>query len=187
MKNGDTDRWFVDEVLPLEGALTRFLARKMQRGDELVDLRQEVYARLYEAARGGAKPLNLQAFVLTVARNMLIDRARRQRVVGIEYVADIEAVVIDDFMPAPDREVHARLELGRVHAAIETLPVRCREALVMRRIEDIPQKQVAKKMGIAENTVEQHLRKGVRLLADRLFGTAASVSADRKALDDDAA
>ena len=43
------DRWFVDEVLPHEGALTRYIARFAP--DEKDDVRQEVYARTYNSAR----------------------------------------------------------------------------------------------------------------------------------------
>ena len=48
----ELDRWFVHEVLVHEEALMRFLQRHWPHRDELPDLRQELYARIYEA---GAK------------------------------------------------------------------------------------------------------------------------------------
>ena len=48
----ELDRWFVHEILVHEEALMRFLHRHWPHRDELHDLRQELYARIYEA---GAK------------------------------------------------------------------------------------------------------------------------------------
>ena len=47
------DRWFVEEVLPLEPALMRMLRRHWRRADDIADLRQEVYTRVYESAGRG--------------------------------------------------------------------------------------------------------------------------------------
>ncbi|MBL8264726.1 MAG: hypothetical protein JNL55_00050, partial [Steroidobacter sp.] len=43
--------WFAREVLPHEGALLNYLKRHWPDHDEIRDLRQEVYVRVYEAAR----------------------------------------------------------------------------------------------------------------------------------------
>ncbi len=37
----------------------------------------------------------------------------------------------------------------------------------------IPQRETAARLGVTEATIEKHLAKGVRLLADLLFGTVA--------------
>jgi predicted DNA-binding protein (UPF0251 family) len=37
-------------------------------------------------------------------------------------------------------------------------------------VEELPQKAVAARLGISEKTVEKHLAKGMRLLADHLYG-----------------
>lgn len=163
------DSWFVSDVLSLEGALTRFLWRRMRREDDVADLRQEIYARVYEAAAKQGRPVNVQAFILTAARNLMIDRARRQRVVSMDYVADLESIEIRDDLLATDRQMTARLELRRLQAALAELPPRCREVVQLRKIEQLPQREVARRMGITEDTVERQLSKGVRILADRLF------------------
>ena len=46
----DLARWFMDDVVPLEPMLVRFLNRNWRNRDEIPDLLQEVYVRLYEAA-----------------------------------------------------------------------------------------------------------------------------------------
>jgi DNA-directed RNA polymerase specialized sigma24 family protein len=62
--------------------------------------------------------------------------------------------------------------MDRLVAAFSQLPDRCREVVWMRRIENLPQKQIAARLGIAESTVEKHLVRGVALLADAFQGGA---------------
>ena len=165
----DGDDWFVREVLVHERALSLFLQRSWPHRDEWHDLRQEVYARVYEAA-GRTRPDAPKAFLFATARHLLADRARRARVVSIEPMGDFEPshVLIDDV--SPERWCGGRQLLHRLADAFDGLPDRCREAVWLRRVEELPQKDVAMRMGISEKTVEKHLAKGMRLLADGLYG-----------------
>lgn len=166
------DDWFVREVLVHERALTQYLQRCWPRVDEVHDLRQEVYARVYEAA-AGHRPTAPKAFVFTTARHLLADRARRGRVVSIEAVGDFEpsnVYLIDE--ATPERWMGARQALRRLAEALDHLPDRCREVVWLRRVEELPQKDVAQRLGISARTVEKHLAKGMRLIADQLYGGA---------------
>lgn len=175
MLKRDVDDWFVRQVLPLEGRLGRFLQRRLPSGgEEATDIRQETYARVYEHVLRNGCPLNAQAFVLTVAKNILIDRARRKRVVSMEYVADIEAVEAWPDLDMVNRGVIARLELARFDDALRRLPGRCAEVVRLRKIEQLSQREVAGRMGIAEATVERQLSKGVRLLAQEILSEEPS-------------
>ena len=74
------DAWFVEEILVHEAALRHYLARHWFNVDERHDLRQEVYARVYQAA-AAELPRHPKAFLLTTARPLVVDRARRGKVV----------------------------------------------------------------------------------------------------------
>ena len=163
------DDWFVREVLVHERALSLFLQRSWPHRDELHDLRQEVYARVYEAA-GRSRPTAPRAFVFTTARHLMTDRRRRARVVSIEPVGDFASldVLVDE--ASPERWFGGRQLLGRLAEAFDGLPDRCREVVWLRRVEDLSQKDVAMRLGISEKTVEKHIAKGMRLLAGQLFG-----------------
>ena len=50
------DQWFVEQVLPLEPALMRLLRRYWRSADDVADLRQEVYTRVYEGALRDGMP-----------------------------------------------------------------------------------------------------------------------------------
>jgi RNA polymerase sigma factor (sigma-70 family) len=165
----DRDAWFVREVLPHEGALMRFLRRNWRDAEEAADLRQEVYARVYEAA-GRAGPRQVKPFLFMTARNLLIDKARRARIVSIETVSDLETLNVANEDVAADETVIARQELRRLQVEIDRLPTRCREVVLLRKVEGLSQREVARRMGIAEDTVERQVANGVKALADALFG-----------------
>ncbi len=172
----DLDRWFAAEVLVHEPALMHFLLKRWSEREDVPDLRQEVYMRVYEAALR-ERPLSPRAFLFTTARNLLADRIRRQKVVSIEAMGDLEpscVYLIEEV--SPERWTGGRQLLRRLADALDALPDRCRDVVWLRRVEELPQKDVAHRLGIREKTVEKHLAKGMRLLADRLYGSASDAA-----------
>jgi DNA-directed RNA polymerase specialized sigma24 family protein len=75
------ETWFKREILPQEAAFLRYLFRVWPKRDEITDLRQEVYARVFESARA-SRPQMPRAFLFATARNLMADRVRRARVVS---------------------------------------------------------------------------------------------------------
>jgi RNA polymerase sigma-70 factor (ECF subfamily) len=167
--DASTDAWFVEEVLPLERRLVRYLVHARQPASEIDALRQEVFARVYEAA-GSRRPAPAWPYVYMVARNLVVDRLRRAQVVPIELLADPESLGAEGEEIPADRALAAKQDLGRLMAAIDALPDRCREVVRMRKLEGASQREVAQRLGIAEHTVEKQVSKGLRRLAEALFG-----------------
>ena len=162
------DSWFKREILAHEAALVRYLLRTWPNRQEVHDLRQDTYVRVYEAA-AKSRPQAPKSFLFATARNLMADRIRRQRIVSIDAVGDLDAlnVMIEEI--SPEQRASAHQELRRLAEAIDLLPPKCREAVWMRRVDDLPQKEVAKRLGITQKTVEKHVMKGMKLLATLLF------------------
>jgi RNA polymerase sigma-70 factor (ECF subfamily) len=157
----------------LEAALTQFLRHNWRNKSDIPDLVQEVYARVYEAARKDL-PQQPRAFVFTTAQNLLIDRMRREKIVQIEAVSELDTLAIAADEPSPDRTAIAKDELRRLQAALDRLAPRTREVVTLRRIEGLSRAEIAQRLGITEVTVKWHLNEGLRALADDLYGEAAS-------------
>lgn len=173
--------WFKSQILVHEEILMRFLGRVWPRRDELADLRQEAYARVYEVALV-SKPQLPKAFLFSVARHIMTDRLRRERIVSIQAAGDND--FLNDLVEeqTPERSVGAQQELVRLARAFDRLPTKCREVVWMRRVQDISQKDVAQRLGISEKTVEHQVSKGGRLLAQYMQqGNLSRVSARRDA------
>jgi len=169
MTAADLDAWFAREVLPLEAALMQFLSHNWRNRGDVADLRQDIYVRVYEAAQKKI-PIPAKPFVFAIARNLMIDRLRHERIIPIEAGVDIDALDIAVDEPGPDRSVIAREELRHLQAAIDRLPPRCREVVVKKRIEGLSRHEIAAQMGITPDTVSAHLTDGMCALADMLYG-----------------
>ena len=85
-------------------------------------------------------------------------------------MVDLEALNVAIDEPGPDRVVIARDTLRRLQLALEPFASRCREAVILKRIEGLSCREIAQRMGISENTVNRHLTDGMCALANNLFG-----------------
>lgn len=164
------DTWFKREILAHEASLVRYLFRTWPHRQEVFDLRQDVYVRVYEAA-AKARPQAPKAFLFATARHLMTDRIRRKRIVSIDSVGDLDAlnVMVEDI--SPEQRISAHEELRRLAEAIDQLPPRCREVVWLRRVDELAQKDVAFRLGITQKVVEKHVMKGMKLLAAALFRT----------------
>lgn len=161
--------WFKREIVVHEGALVRFITRVWPNRDEVEDIRQEAYVKVYEAA-AIARPVAPKSFLFTVARNLMADRIRRHRIVSIELKGDLEAlnVLVDEL--SPEERAGAREDFSRLARAFEMLPAVCRDVVWLRKVESLSQKDVARRLGVPARTVEKRVARGVRLLAQMVFG-----------------
>ncbi len=169
--------WFVREILPLEALLMHYLRRNWQNASEIVDLRQEVYARVFDAAQKNI-PENAKRFLLATARNLLIDLVKHEHIVQIEIVADIDTLDIASDAAGPDRVVQARDELRHLQAALERLPPLMREAIILTYVEELKIREIAVRLGVGKSTVSTYLTSGLRTLANILHG--GSTESDEK-------
>lgn len=165
----DVDVWFVREVLPMEAALTQFLHNNWRNQSDYADICQEVYVRLYETAQKQI-PHPVKPLMFRIARNLLIDRIRRAQIVPIDAVADVEALSMAMEDPGPERVVVARDALRRVQAALDHLPPRSRDVIMMKQVDGLTRREIASRLGITEETVKWHLANGMSVLADIFYG-----------------
>jgi RNA polymerase sigma factor (sigma-70 family) len=173
------EEWFIREVIAHEAALMRYFTRVWPRDAEIQDLRQEVYVRVFEAAKR-ARPLMPKSFLFTTARNLMADRLRRERIVSIESRGDVDAlnVLVDEV--SPEQRASAHQELAHLSRVFNLLPSKCRDVLWLRKVEDLSQREVANRLGLHEKAVEKQVARGVRLLAAALFGGAQATDAEHE-------
>lgn len=170
--------WFCREVLPLERALTSFIRRNWRVADDVIDLRQDIYERALAGARGGL-PLNPRAYLFTVARNHLINQAKRGQVVSLELVADMSAFENDFDRFGAERQLSAREELRRTQQGLDRLPPRCREVVWLRKVEGLSTRETAERLGVTVDTVEKQITQGMRALVDYMAGGSGKIRRSR--------
>ena len=164
-----SDERYLLQALEFEGVLRACLYRYTRNNSDVDELLQETYARLLTAgASNELEVRSVRAFSLTIARNVAFDWMRHKQVVPIELVADMEALELLDEGAQIEEIVNGHQELAIIVKAIQSLPERCRQVFTLRKVYGYSQKEIAAKLGISENTVEQHLTKAARRCAQTL-------------------
>ena len=168
--------WFLREILPLEAILMHYLRYNWRNASDIPDLRQEVYTRVFESARERI-PENPKRFLLTCARNLLINLVRRAEVVPMESFADFETLELATDMPSADSAIIEQEELQRLEAALEKLPARTREAISLAYFEGLTRKEIAERMGVTQSAASHFIANGALILGDILYGASSDRSA----------
>lgn len=147
----------------------RFIRRHWRNCEDAHDIRQDVYVN---ALKGAAQnlPHNTRAYLFTIARHIIISRARRAKVVSIELIENIENHHFEYEWITPERHLHARQMLRRLQDGMNILPPRCREIVWLRKVEGLPVREVASLLGIGIDAVQQQTMLGTRALIDFMLG-----------------
>ena len=153
--------------------LFAYLHRSLRNPADADDLFQEVFAKVARAAPTWETTARFQTWLYTIARNALIDAARRRKThpVTSPIVAHGEDGVSEETLAsATPSAVHVLLE-SEVAAAIEdlvrTLPPDQREAFLLKR-EGLTFEQIGEVTGTPKNTVKSRLRYALDKLRDGL-------------------
>lgn len=153
-------RWFSEQVQPHEPALRAYLRSRFPTLQNIDDLVQEAYLRLIHAQNRGSVQ-HPKAYLFTTARNAALDLFRRDRVISIEGIAEIEALpVLEEGPDGVEQACHAQ-ELEILSDAIRALPERCRQVFTMRKLQELSHREIAQALGISEHTVNAQLAIGI--------------------------
>lgn len=170
--------WFCREVLPLERGLLAFIGRNWRSSQDVTDIRQEIYERVLIGA-SEVLPTNVGGYVFTTARNHLINRAKRERIVSFDVVADLDDIGRDVDMFATERHLRARDDLRRTQLGLDALPTRCREVVLLRKVEGLSTKEAADRLGVSTHTIERQLTLGMRALVDFMLGGSGKIDREK--------
>ncbi|MDE2445176.1 MAG: sigma-70 family RNA polymerase sigma factor [Alphaproteobacteria bacterium] len=142
--------------------LKSFLIRKGSTAEQAEDLVQETMIAVWsKAALFASGKGSVSTWIFTIARNLRIDRLRRER---SQLYTDLE-----DF-DAPDETAGAEETLGRsqednhVSQALAQIPAEQRELLILSFVEDVPQSEIATRLGLPLGTVKSRMRLGYQRL-----------------------
>lgn len=161
MPGADDD--YIHEILTLEPLLRAYLHRFTARPNDVDDLLQETYARLFSLSdKGRFEIKSAQAFALTTARNIAIDWSRRRKAIPIDLVEDLDDLPVPQDGSSVEEIVNAHQELLKLAQAVARLPARCAEVFTLRKVYGYTQQEIAEYFGVSVSTVEQHLVKAVK-------------------------
>jgi RNA polymerase sigma-70 factor (sigma-E family) len=129
---------------------------------EAQDAVQEAFARAVARPRGFAGIDNPEAWLRTVALNVVRRRWRRRRVLDVILLRE---------RPLHDPAGHDRTDLRTdLSEALDAIPRSYREVIVLHYYADLSVEEIAAALGVPAGTVKSRLARGRTALAARLDG-----------------
>jgi len=163
----DHARWFTHEIFPHDARLKAYLRGSFPAVRDVDDVVQESYLRVWRRLMHG--PLaSARSFLYKVARNLAIDAVRREAVSPVDPTSDPAKLNTVDGSPSAPEVACTSEELDWLLEAIDSLPPRCREVVILRKLRGLSPQEIALTLGMSEGTVYVHGAKGVRRCADFL-------------------
>ncbi|MBI2253225.1 MAG: RNA polymerase sigma factor [Proteobacteria bacterium] len=146
--------------------LRRFLRRRVASPEIAADLAQEAFFRLLRSGQAPGNPTGVardaRAYLFSIAANLALDHRRQLRRQQTDAV-ELEAIAaLPDPRPSAERASLSREELRILAEAVASLPPRGRQIFLMHKVEGLSYAEIARRLGIAKNTVIVHM---VRSLA----------------------
>lgn len=137
------------------------------------DVVQESYLRVWR--RQAVQPVkSAKAFLFTVARRLAIDWLRHEKVAATEPLEDLAATpVYEDGRSSADAASRAEVIVLLIDA-VDALPPRCREVMILRKFQFLTTRETALRLGIGEHTVEMQLLRGNTRIRDYLAARGVS-------------
>lgn len=163
------------EIVPHEPTVRAWLRRARTSPEDIDEIVQETYCRLaaLETVEHIASPIS---YFHSTARNLLARRLRRQRIVPMEALVQVDSYQDDG--PSPEDLAVARMAHRTMLSLIDDLPERCARIVRLRKIEGLSQRDIAVQLGTTEKAIEKQVWLGVRLL--REAWARAEADADRR-------
>lgn len=163
MQRSDVTRFYSEHGEELQ----RYLTRRLDCAQTAADLTHEAFVRLMNGRPAEALD-NPRAYLFRIASNLVADHFRSAakaapRTHGAEVVESVA-----DKAPGPERTLLARDEVRRLDRAIDDLPPRQREVLLLHKFEGLSYAAIAERLGISKNTVMVHMMRALAHCRDRL-------------------
>lgn len=160
------DKQPVDDFAGLRKGLRGWLRRQVGDAATAEDLLQDVFVRLLAARRARSSIGNLNGWIHAVARSVVADHYRNQRL-------DTEPLAED----VPEHSPSDAEEDTRLHQALATcmrplanrLPARYRDTLIAADLEGQAMASLAQKEGVSVSAIKSRASRGRAMLRDRLL------------------
>jgi len=145
--------------------LYTFFVRMLGDRARAEDLAQETFLRIVKGSAAWEHRARFQTWLYTIARNLCVDAARRERFRraesldaqdGEEGAPLVEAVASSG--AGPDREAESARLRPVLQRALLALPAEQREVFMLREQAGLPFKEIADLVGANENTVKSRMR-----------------------------
>lgn len=140
--------------------LKKYLARYFTNAQDIEDVAQEAYLRAF-AAEQKKHIEQPKAFLFRIAKNVALNELTRKSHQITDFIEDVSASIVFDTAASAEEEVDAQESFGLYCEAVVSLPEKCRQVFLLRKVHGLAHKEIAARMSLSVSSVEKYLRQGV--------------------------
>ena len=155
--------------------------------EDAADLTQEVFIKMYRTlSTYDTSRASFMTWVTTVTRNLLVDHFRKGKYDRVTDSLDAApggqedgltlVEKLEDPAAGPEARVQSQQAQKLVHEALGKLSPELREAVILRDLQDMDYRDIAKVLNVPEGTVKSRINRGRTELARLLQRTYRQVS-----------
>lgn len=156
--------------------LTNFVFRFLGDWDDCNDVVQEAFVRVYRNKHSYKPIAKLSTWMYTIATNLAKTQLRRRKRRGIFFFGgkgqseEEEKPVFDipDDGARADLQVESSMKQERIQKALDALPEKYREVIVLRDVQELSYEEVAEITGLNIGTVKSRINRGRSQLQEML-------------------
>ncbi|SDP44983.1 RNA polymerase sigma-70 factor, ECF subfamily [Mucilaginibacter sp. OK268] len=146
--------------------LYSYAYKKLEDQEEAKDLVQDLFIRLWSNRESFVLKTSLPSYLFRAVRNRALDIFAHKKIKS-DYVASFQAF-IDLPQSTTDYLVREKDISALIDREIQSLPPKMREIFILSRKENYSHKEIAKKIGISEETVTKQIKRALKILRLRL-------------------
>ena len=145
---------FRDDILPLKDKLFRLALRITFDRTEAEDVVQDTMIRVWNKREEWTQFGSIEAYCLTVAKNLAIDRSQKKEAQNVELTPEMEE---ESEISGPYDQLVNNERMSIIHRLINELPEKQRLIMQLRDIEGESYKEIAKILNLTEEQVKVNL------------------------------
>lgn len=145
---------FRDDILPLKDKLFRLALRITFDRAEAEDVVQDTMIRVWNKREEWTQFGSIEAYCLTVAKNLAIDRSQKKEAQNVELTPEMEE---ESEISGPYDQLVNNERMSIIHCLINELPEKQRLIMQLRDIEGESYKEIAKILNLTEEQVKVNL------------------------------
>lgn len=156
------DEWIRSEIAPYAMEVRRWLCQRFPTVSDVDEIIQDGFVKMVDRQRKSpiAYP---KPFLFAVCRNLAIDYLRKHKVVNFENLGDhLDNTVLSTEAEGIQNALSEKEHREIMMQAINQLPHKCRRIFLLRKVEGLPLKKIAQRLGISTKTVEVQISIGLK-------------------------
>ena len=127
------------------------------------DIVQQVMVRFWEKRETLPQVFFLRKYLYRSCYHEFLNSLRQQK-----KFSPLDQLNFSVYEEDIDLEADFENKLSRVNDLINSLPKKCKEVFVLRKIEGLGYKEIAQKLSISEKTVENHIGQALKKIRQNL-------------------